>query len=167
MSAVLDASAFYAGVPFGSSERYITTPEVYGEIAHIKRRQGAIRALRDAGRLRVISPNHTSLERVRCAAQTSGDAPSLSSADVTVLALAVQTHLPLITDDYAVSNTASELGVRAMPVMTGGIRRAGRWTYWCPACNSRRSPSHICGICGNPVRRRLLYGKAHAGPLNK
>ena len=38
---ILDASAFYAGVPFRSSEDCYTTSLVYDEIQHIKKNHDA------------------------------------------------------------------------------------------------------------------------------
>ena len=118
---ILDASAFYAGVPFGSPSTYHTTPEVYGEIEHIKRAQRVADALQEMGRLVVISPQDDHVRRARAAALSSGDLPQLSVPDVSVLALASQTGLDIITDDYAVSNAGPHhMGIRAHAVMTSG-----------------------------------------------
>lgn len=161
---ILDASAFYAGVPFGSPDAYHTTPEVYDEVSHIKGRQDAVRALVDAGRLVVVSADGKSLERARAAAQGSGDLPSLSGPDLSILALAAQTRQAIITDDYSVSNAARHMGLDALPVMTGGIRTAGVWQYRCPACRARRPPGRACRVCGSALRRRLVGKKPRASP---
>ena len=152
---ILDASAFYAGVPFGSPETYHTTPEVYGEIEHIKRAQRAAEALLEMGRLVVRQPQNTHVQRARAAALSSGDLPQLSVPDISVLALASQTGLDIVTDDYAVSNAAHYMGMRAHAVMTGGPSVRGRWLYRCPACRKGRPPGDVCSVCGTPLRRRL------------
>lgn len=152
---ILDASAFYAGIPFGSPERYSTTPEIYEEIRHIKRAQRAAETLQEMGRLMLHQPQDSHLRRARAAARSSGDLPQLSAPDLSVLALASQTGLDIVTDDYAISNTAHHMGIRTHPAMTGGPATLGRWTYRCPACRKSRPPGRLCDTCGTPLRRRL------------
>lgn len=156
---ILDASAFYAGVPFGSPDAYHTTPAVYEEIEHIKGRQKAVRALVDAGKLAIMSPDPVRVDSAREAARETGDLPSLSVQDLSVLALAIQTGRPIITDDYAVSNVARMLDISVFPVMTRGIRTVGTWAYRCPACNKPRRPARSCQVCGAPLRRKLRRKK--------
>ena len=152
---ILDASAFYAGVPFGSSEAYSTTPQVYGEISHIKRAQDVAGALQEMGRLGVFAPDDAHVEKARAAASYSGDLPEMSEQDVSVLALALQTGQDIITDDYALSNAAHHAGVRAHHIMTKGPAAKGRWRYRCPACRRARPPGRRCNACGTRLRRRL------------
>ena len=156
-SSVLDASAFYAGVPFASPETYRTTPAVLAEVSHIKGRFGAIEGLIEAGRLVVAEASAGGVARARRAAAESGDLGSLSAQDVSVLALAAELGADIITDDYAVSNAAALLGVRARPVMTAGIRRSGRWVPWCAGCG-RAAPAgeSACPVCGGRLARRLV-----------
>lgn len=156
---ILDASAFYAGVPFGSPDSYRTTPAVYEEIEHIKGRQKAVRALVDAGKLAVMSPDPVRLDGARAAARKTGDLPNLSAQDISVLALAIQTGQPVITDDYAVSNVARMLDITVFPVMTRGIRTVGTWSYRCPACNKPRLPAKSCPVCGATLKRKLRRKK--------
>ena len=46
---VLDSSAFYAGIPFGSNQPSYTTSLVYDEIKHIKKNHDAIDILIEIG----------------------------------------------------------------------------------------------------------------------
>lgn len=154
--AILDASAFYAGIPFGSLEPYCTTPQVYDEISHIKKEQDAISTLVDVGRLAIYSPDNAYVRQVRDLAQKAGDMPQLSDADISIIALALQIEQNIITDDYAVSNTARHLGLSVSPVMTLGIKVVGTWRYRCPACRMRRPAGDRCDICGSVLRRRLV-----------
>ena len=61
---VLDASAFYTGVPFLSNSNFYTTDSVFKEIKHIKKSYGALEALIDADKLRVIEPEAQFLQQV-------------------------------------------------------------------------------------------------------
>lgn len=164
-SRALDASAFYAGVPFASTEACHTTPGVLAEVSHIKGRFGAIDGLIEAGRIIVAEPGAVSVRRAREAAAGSGDSGSLSEQDVSILALASEIGADLVTDDFAVSNAAALMGVRAVPVMTGGIRRAGKWTVRCAACGWRAAAggASACPECGGPLRRRLDMGGGGGG----
>lgn len=152
---MLDAGAFYAGVPFASQERYHTTPQVLAEVRHIKGRHGAIDALIDAGRLAVSEAGPGAAARAAAAARGSGDAASMSEADASALALCAELRGELVTDDFAVSNAAALMGIRVLPVMTGGIRRAGRWVGYCAGCGLGLRPGAECPRCGLPARRRL------------
>ena len=47
-------SAFYAGVPFGTTDsQYYTTPMVYNEIKHIKKSHDALGMLLETDRLKI------------------------------------------------------------------------------------------------------------------
>lgn len=165
-SRALDASAFYAGVPFSSPGACHTTPGVLAEVSHIKGRFGAIDGLVEAGRIVVGEPGAGSVEGARKAAAESGDAGSLSEQDVSILALAAELGADLVTDDFAVSNVAALMGVRVVPVMTGGIKRAGRWVARCARCGLQQAAgAAACQECGGPLRRRLdSGGKRRPGP---
>ena len=53
---VLDATAFYAGVPFTSQDSYYVTSLVCDEIKHIKKSHGALEILLDSKRLIIQDP---------------------------------------------------------------------------------------------------------------
>lgn len=156
VSKVLDASAFYAGVPFGADDDWRTTPQVMEEVGHIKKRHGILDAMIESGRLAVAEPLPDNVRRAREAAGRTGDIGRLSGQDVSVLALAVQTGGQLVTDDFAVSNVARSLGIPVMPVMTRGIKDEGTWIHYCPGCGKSFGGKVECPLCGNALRRRLV-----------
>ena len=84
---ILDASAFYAGVPFGSTEKYYTSTQIFDEISHIKEKHGAIDVLLSTGRLDVRQASQESCNVVKKASVESGDAQTLSESDVSLLNL--------------------------------------------------------------------------------
>ena len=67
---ILDASAFYAGVPFRSSSDYYTTSLVYDEISHIKKNHGALEILLETNRLKIREPESDSTKVAVKAAKT-------------------------------------------------------------------------------------------------
>lgn len=151
---VLDASAFYAGVPFASSGRLHTTGDVHGEVRHIKSSHGAIDALIDAGRLVVADPSPASLAAARAAASAAGESGALSRADMSVVALCHELGGELVTDDYAVSNVAKRMGLAVVPVMTRGTRAPRRWERRCAACSRAMGAEARCRVCGGAASRR-------------
>ena len=108
---ILDASAFYAGVPFGSTEKYYTSTQIFDEISHIKEKHGAIDVLLSTGRLDVRQASQESCNVVKKASVESGDAQTLSESDVSLLALGYEMKGEIVTDDYAVSNVAKRLNI--------------------------------------------------------
>ncbi len=176
---ILDASAFYAGVPFGSKdgESYVTTPAVYGEVSHIKQRYGALEALLSTGRLRIVEPASESMDAARRVSGGTGDMPNLSEPDISVIALCMATGLEVVTDDYAVANVLRSRGLQVTPVMTRGIADVRVWSYYCPGCRThtagigckqqgnsnvgawqqrqqQQRQQNVCTVCGSELRRR-------------
>jgi endoribonuclease Nob1 len=152
---VLDASAFYAGVPFLSNSKCYTTNSVFKEVKHIKRSYGALEALIDAGKLKVIEPEELFLQQVISVAKKTGDFSRCSSADLSILALALQLKTTLISDDYAVGNIAKLLKIPIKSIGNKGITETRKWIAFCRACG-KAYESNIteCAICGNRLIRR-------------
>ena len=144
---VLDSSAFYAGIPFSSSEPSVTTSYVYNEIKHIKKDHDAVQILIETRRLKISDPEHKFIITVNNAAKKSGDFPNLSQEDVSIIALSLQLNAELITDDFAVSNVV-------IPIMTSGIKKIITWVYYCPGCKTDFSETTNCPNCGNRLKRK-------------
>jgi UPF0271 protein len=151
----LDAGAFYSGIPFLSSGRYCTTQAVFDEVEHIKKAHGAIEALLAAGSLEVIDPDEGSVEMVKAAAKKTGDYQKMSKADFSIVALALQLQVKLLTDDYAVANVAASLKIPAESSSSKSIRETRKWISYCSACGKAFGPAATeCPLCGNKLRRK-------------
>jgi UPF0271 protein len=153
----LDATSFYAGIPFSSQEVSFTTPSVLEEIKHIKKEQAAISTLIESKRLRILEPELKFIDMVQKKAIETGDLHNLSEEDISVIALSLQLDGELLTDDFATSNVAKHLDLKVLPVMTKGIDKTN-WFYFCSGCEKSFSKVSICPICGNKLRRRLSKG---------
>jgi UPF0271 protein len=154
---VLDTTAFYAGVPYtNTSENLVTTPDVISEVSNER-----TRSLIALSKINVLQGTPENLKKVRETARRTGDDKDLSLADLSVLALCLTLNQEgnsaiLLSDDFAVENVASRLGVSARPLMTGGIQRAAEWIFFCPACGKRYSrPRQDCIVCGTKLEKRL------------
>lgn len=159
-SKIYDASAFYAGIPFASPELGLTTSLVFEEIKHIKKSHGALEVLLDTHRLEIQEPDQSSVNFVTDVAKKTGDVQKLSNADISAIALAHELKGNLVTDDFAVSNLAKNLGLKTSPIMTKGIKDVGRWIHYCSGCGQEFSGVEFCPNCGNKLNRKLLKRKS-------
>ena len=152
----LDASAFYTGFIFLSSTyRYCTTQAVFDEVKHIKRSHGAIEALLESNTLQVLNSDIKSIDKVVAAARRTGDYQKLSEADISIIALALQLGIVLITDDFEVANVATTLKIPVKSVASKGITHTRRWIAYCSACGRAFGPNaKECRLCGNRLRRK-------------
>ena len=153
---ILDASAFYAGVPFRSSEDCYTTSLVYDEIQHIKKNHDALGTLLETNRLKIREPDEQSTQAAIKAAKNTGDFPQLSKQDISIIALGIETKGQIITDDFAISNVCKNIGLNIAPIMTKGIKDVGKWIHYCPGCKAIYQGGKECSICGTPLKRKLL-----------
>jgi UPF0271 protein len=152
----LDAGAFYTGLIFLSSTyRYYTTQAVFDEVKHIKRSHGAIEALIESNTLQILNSGRNSIEKVVAAARRTGDYAKLSDADISIIALALQLEIVLVTNDYAVANVATTLKIPVKSVASKGITHTRRWIAYCSACGRAFGPNaKECRLCGNRLRRK-------------
>ena len=164
---VLDATSFYAGIPFSSQEQSFTTPLVFEEIKHIKKSHDAVQTLIDLDRLKIVEPEQKNTSFVVEKAKQTGDLPDLSKEDVSILALCVQLNGELVTDDYTVSNVAKHLNLKVIPIMTKGISKVLDSIYFCPACNKVFEKISDCPICGSKLKKRSSEGKSSSNPIRK
>ena len=153
---ILDASAFYAGILFRSSNDCYTTPLVYDEIKHIKKSHDALETLIETKKLKIIEPNLESTKDAIKASKDTGDFPQLSKQDISIIALAIEMKGQIISDDFAISNVTKNLGLEIIPIMTKGIKDVGKWIHYCPGCRTNHRTGNECPMCGTSLKRKLL-----------
>ncbi|MDQ3969655.1 MAG: nucleotide-binding protein [Thermoproteota archaeon] len=152
----LDAGAFYTGLVFLSSAyQYWTTQAIFDEVKHIKRSHGAIEALLESNTLHVLNSDRKNIDKVVAAARRTGDYQKLSEADISIIALALQLKIVLVTNDYAVANVATTLKIPVKSVASKGVMHTRRWIAYCSACGKAFGPNaKECRLCGNRLRRK-------------
>ncbi len=153
---ILDASAFYAGVPFRSASDCYTTSLVYDEIKHIKKNDGSMDTLLETNRLKIMDADEESKIKAIKASKETGDYQQLSKQDISIIALCLELNGEIITDDFAITNVARNLGLKVSSIMTEGIRDVGRWVHYCPGCRTDNAKGKECPMCGTPLKRKLL-----------
>jgi len=150
MRCVLDTSFFFYDLTV-DGELY-TTQSVIDEL----------RDLRSKSRFDVLSahgltlavPSGENTEKVQAASKKSGDAGIISGTDCDILALALDLGAVLYTDDFAVQNVASVLGVQITPVIQRKAERI-HWKYRCSGCGRYFDHDGECLICGSVIKRKL------------
>lgn len=159
---ILDATAFYAGLPYTGLDTYYTTDSVVKEVSHIKARSASLGNLVEAGRLKIHTPSKRYIEQVKEAARKSGDFSLLSVADVSVLALGLEfkgrdLQATIVSDDYSVENLAHLLSLNVSSVMTKGIKKVVRWLLYCSGCGKvfQDRGVKVCDVCGSPLKRKF------------
>ncbi|MBS7607482.1 MAG: hypothetical protein QW502_02625 [Candidatus Bathyarchaeia archaeon] len=167
-SLVLDTSAFIGGFdPSSVSEETYSVPEVEKELL-----ESFIPKLRfttsvESGKLKVIEPQQQYINLVKKASEEVGDANLLSSADISILALAAQLkdkgHNPIIiTEDYSIQNVAERLKLKFASLTNLGIRYQLFWKQYCPACGKEYQTDReitICENCGTELKRKPVKRK--------
>ena len=153
---ILDATAFYAGIPFVSNDSFMTTSIVYEEIQHIKTKQGALEMLQQTNRLQIRDPNEKNINIVKDISIKTGDDSTISKQDVSIIALALENNCELITDDFAVTNVAKQLKIKTSSLMTQGIKTVGKWISYCSVCGKEFSKEKECPICGSKLNRKMI-----------
>jgi UPF0271 protein len=150
MSAVLDTSLFFIEYPVSGD--LFTTPSVVEELVDLRSRCRFESLL--ASGLRVAGPSDGGIERVRRAAEKTGDTDKLSATDRDLLALALDLGATLYSDDFAIQNVAHELGVATTPVQQRGAKKR-LWKFRCSGCRRFYRASGECPVCGSPIKRTI------------
>ncbi|MFH0967897.1 MAG: nucleotide-binding protein [Methanobacteriota archaeon] len=150
---ILDTSVFFLSIPL--SGKLFTVPRVEGELKDL-RGKARLAVLIDEG-LEMRSPELKYLRETLNAAKKTGDASVLSATDTDLLALASQLKGTLVTDDFAIQNTAHTLGI---PVQSLIQRSASAriWQLRCTGCGKYYdqvpTKDGDCPICGSSLKRK-------------
>ena len=150
MHIILDTSFFFTDYPVTGD--LVTTPGVISELADL-RSKCRYEALLAAG-LCVLEPSQKSLEKIRIAARSVGDAEVLSATDTGILALALDVGGVLLTDDFAIQNVALALGITVKPIQQRRAKRRA-WRFRCSACGKNAAEPGICEVCGSQIKRTI------------
>ena len=139
-----------------SNDSFMTTSTVYEEIEHIKTKQGILEMLQQTNRLQIRDPDNEFISKVKDTADETGDSATISEQDISIIALALENKIELITDDFAVTNVARQLKIQTSSLMTQGISTVGKWISYCSMCGKEFSKEKECPICGNKLSRKLI-----------
>lgn len=167
VSRVLDSTSFYAGIPFASQEKSFTTSLVYEEIKHIKKRYNAVNILVELGRLQIIDPQKRFVDKAVEKASQTGDLADLSDEDLSIIGLSLEIGGDLVTDDFAVSNVAKQLGIKVIPIMTKGISKILQQSSYCIVCRQEYEGVVRCPLCGTLLKKKSVKSKSSSNSVLK
>ena len=147
---VLDSSAFIH--EYDPDGPVASVPAVRDEL---KESAGYRYDAMEGSGMTVAVPGEDALRAVRNAALATGDRDVLSETDVSVLAAAHELGATLVTDDYAMQNVASELGVDVDVVAQEGITERRDWRFQCQGCGRVfDDDQERCPVCGSDLERK-------------
>ena len=104
------------------------------------------------------------VNKINKTAEETGDKERLSTADIEILALAldinkdVNKETIILTDDYPIQNVANTLNIKFQSFSQRGITKKFKWMYRCPGCGKRFKESiKICPICGSETKISISH----------
>ena len=147
---VLDSSFFFLDIPI-AGKKFAVPPSVVGEMKDL-RSKSKLDAMLEDGRLFVSEAAPATRKRVIAASKKSGDYGVISDTDCDVVALALEIGGIVVTDDFALSNTAQTLGLTVIPVQMRKAKKR-QWKYRCTGCLKLCDAPGICDVCGSEIIR--------------
>lgn len=147
---VLDASAFIN--EYHTTEPVATIPLVREELQD----ESAYRfdAMEGSG-MHIQIPEEGTVERVRRAAQQSGDLDVLSETDIRLIAASLELGGTIVSDDYAIQNVAERLDIGVELIAQEGIEEQREWQFQCQGCGREFDENkERCPICGSDLARK-------------
>jgi UPF0271 protein len=152
---IIDTSAILSGKPLDIPQGIlVTTSGVSEELSPGGRDYRTFQLLIEKG-LQIHAPTKTSLHLIKERAKETGDDQRLSTADVEILALALDykgeadCEVTILTDDYSIQNVALLLNLRFKGFSQKEITQRFQWISHCPGCKRRfQEPVDVCPVCG-------------------
>jgi len=148
---VADASLFIIRKRLKGS--VITVPSVVEELHDEKSR-----TIMELMNVRVEPPLLSFKKKVKTKAGITRDSEELSGTDIDILAKALEyserEETVLVTDDFAVQNTAIQLGLKVMPAGQRKIKDVLIWEKQCIGCKRRFPQGDECPVCGSQMKKR-------------
>ncbi|MDD4127867.1 nucleotide-binding protein [Methanomicrobium antiquum] len=145
---ILDSSFFFLDIPMDGE---FAIPHAVEEELKDIRAKSKLEALKAQG-LIVCEPSEESRKKAVEASEKSGDIQVISSTDTDVIALALELGGSVVTDDFALSNTAQTLGLKVYPLQMRAAKKR-RWKYRCTGCRKLHDSLGECDVCGALIKR--------------
>ncbi len=151
MTYIADASLFIIRKRLEGS--IVTVPSVVEEL-----RDENARTTMELMNVIIEPPLDAFKKMVRTKAGVTKDSEELSRTDIDILAKALEysgrEETILVTDDFAVQNTAIQLGIKVMPAGQRRIKDVILWEKQCIGCKRRFPQGDECPVCGSQMKKR-------------
>ena len=155
---ILDTAVFLQGASFSRKDLDVAVPEEV--MQEVKSRVPKLRLeqLIAQGSLQIRGATKSGIQDAKKFAETTGDLPNLSNADIGVIALACEQKKlgiePIVyTGDYAIQNVLKSQGIRFKSIANDGIKQVIKWVFKCEACDAKfkkQPEDNTCPDCGTP-----------------
>ena len=160
---VLDTSSFYSGYHLSCTDsQFYISSEILDEISCEQLNfDTSIKPLISITRIIVLDPSTKNKNIIKSVAQKSGDIFKMSNADLSIVSLAYQLNLPLVSNDYPIQNICSLMNIPVISLGVKEINQVRKWITICKTCGkSYSSQIFECYICGNKTTRRYKIQKS-------
>ncbi|TRZ91754.1 MAG: NOB1 family endonuclease [Methanosarcinales archaeon] len=131
----------------------ITVPSVVEEL-----RDESSRTTLELMNVRIEPPLSSFKKKVMTKAGITRDSEELSETDIDILAKALEysewEETVLVSDDFAVQNTAIQLGIRVIPAGQRRIKDVLVWEKQCIGCKRRFPEGDECPVCGSQMKKK-------------
>lgn len=165
---LIDSSAIFSGKPL-NFDKMMTTSMISEEFQPGGRDYQRFIFLREKG-MKILDPSIESVNQVRKMIERFGEQSRLSTADISILALAIdvkndQKQIPIIvTDDYSIQNIADQIEISIQSMSQKGITKRFKWERRCRGCRRKVSDDvDVCPDCGssliNVVKKKYTLKK--------
>jgi UPF0271 protein len=148
---IADASLFIIRKRLEGS--VVTVPSVVEEL-----RDESSRTILELMNVRIEPPLQSYKKKVKTKAGITHDSEELSGTDIDILAKALEyselEDTVLVTDDFAVQNTAIQIGIKVMPAGQRKIKDVLIWEKQCIGCKRRFPQGDECPVCGSQMKKR-------------
>ena len=108
--------------------------------------------------VRIEPPLSSFKKKVMTKAGITRESEELSETDIDILAKALEyserEETVLVTDDFAVQNTAIHLGIKVIPAGQRKIKDVLIWEKQCIGCKRRFPEGDECPVCGSQMKKR-------------
>ena len=165
---IIDNTAFAHGFNLNllhsSGVTLFITPEIYEEASQNAKSRQLLEISQNQGILNIQNADQKSYNKVEQTSVESGDSVSLSNADKSLIALALelkQNHpdksVMLMSDDYAIQNVCSLMQINIYTLHQQGIKKIIKWEVYCPYCFEvfpNEKLGMTCSTCEMKLKRR-------------
>ena len=147
---ILDSSVFIRG--HAREGQTATVVEVSGELVGEARLR--FEAMRGGG-MQIQVPQEKTIQEVIQIANKTGDSTVISRTDICLIAAAIELEGVLVTDDYAMQNIATEIGLRVEGIAMEKIKEKRNWVFKCGSCGKEsKTMQKDCPVCGGELSRK-------------
>lgn len=167
---VFDSNIFFTGIDFNVfKETIYATSKILDEIK-IKKYQNKnqnilnkIHFALESKKLIIRDPKNRFIKIIEDKAKITGDLNTLSEADKSLIALALELsktqkdNVILYTNDYSMENLCSNLKLTFSTFYKKGIQKQIIFEVFCPQCHRTYQAENLyqpCEVCGTKLKRR-------------